>query len=202
MRDERYSIEVSDDSVVIYGDLTIEETFDFINFFDKKGFKSITSGIENSSLYLRRKSIEESVEEVRRVEHVESEKFYQGLYDQAKDRIKKLEKDVLSLEQLIKDLMTDEKKKQARIQREYENNLRYQQLLKLKEDPNVKIMLSKMGIMTEEQEASFEKAVAQNPIPDGPGVQVPFPFDWTYPQALPIPDCCATPPEGVKNEEN
>jgi len=197
MRDERYSIEVSDEAVVIYGDLTIEETFDFINFFDKKGFKSITTGIENSSLYLRRKSIEQAQETIRVTEHIESEKFYEGLYDQAKERIKKLEKDVLSLEQLIKDLMTDEKKKQAQIQREYEKNLRYQQLIKLKEDPTVKIILSEMGIMTQEQEAAFEKAVSENPIPDGPGVQVPFPFDWTYPKQEPIPNY---PPEGAKDE--
>lgn len=169
---ERYSIEVNEDAVIIYGNLSLEEIFDFLNFFDKKGFKSITNGIENSTIYMRRKSIEQSEEEVRRVEHVENEKFYQSLYDTEKERVKKLEKDILYLENLIKQLMTDEKTKQAQMQIEYEKNLRYQQLLKLKENPNVKIMLSEMGIMTKNQEEAFEKAVAEEIQVDGPGVQI------------------------------
>ena len=133
--DERYSIEVNDDAVVIYGDLSLEETFDFLNFFDKKGFKSITGGIDNSAIYMRRKSIEQVEEAVKIKEHIESEKFYENLYDQSKERIKKLEKDILSLEQLIKDLMTDEKKKQSMILRENEQLKRSQQILALSKDP-------------------------------------------------------------------
>jgi len=133
--DERYSIEVNDDAVVIWGDLSIEETFDFLNFFDKKGYKSLTHGYENSTIYMRRKSIEQAEEAVRIAEHVNTEKFYENLYDESKERIKKLEKDILSLEQLIKDLMTDEKKKQARIQRENDELHRARQIQALSQDP-------------------------------------------------------------------
>jgi hypothetical protein len=52
---ERYSIEVSDDCVLIYGDLSIRETFDFLSFFDQQGFKSVVSGHENSTLCMMTK---------------------------------------------------------------------------------------------------------------------------------------------------
>ena len=133
--DERYSIEVNDDYVVIYGDLTIEEAFDFLNFFDKKGYKSLSGCYDKASICMSRKSIEQQQEEVRKSEHESDEKFYEGLYQESKERIKKLERDILSLEQLIKDLMTDEKKKQSIIQREYESLKRSQALLALKNNP-------------------------------------------------------------------
>ncbi len=135
MGNERYSIEVSDDSIIIYGDLSIEETFDFLNFFDKKGYKSITNGDGNSALYMRRKSIDEAVQEIEKSQHIASENFYEKLYDDAKQKIRKLECDILSLEQLIKDLMTDEKRKQAALLRENEILMRSQSLLELSRNP-------------------------------------------------------------------
>lgn len=82
-----------------------------------------------------RYSIEVNEEAVKIAEHVNMEKFYQNLYDESQVRIKKLEKDILSLEQLIKDLMTDEKKKQARIQRENDELHRARQIQALSQDP-------------------------------------------------------------------
>lgn len=46
---ERYSIEAKDESIMIYGDLSIEEAFDFLSFFERKGFKRLTLGSENST---------------------------------------------------------------------------------------------------------------------------------------------------------
>lgn len=80
---------------------------------------------------------EQAEEAVKIAEHVNREKFYQNLYDESQVRIKKLEKDILSLEQLIKDLMTDEKKKQARIQRENDELHRARQIQALSQDPVV-----------------------------------------------------------------
>lgn len=56
---ERYSIEVSDGAVVIYGNLSIEEAFDFLNFFDKKGYNSIGVGHQNSALVIYKQRIED-----------------------------------------------------------------------------------------------------------------------------------------------
>ena len=132
---ERYSIEVSDESVVIYGDLSIEETFDFINFFDTKGFKSIIGGYENSSLFMRRKSIEQAEETIKIKEHIETEKFYETLYEQCKEKIKKLEKHILSLDNLIKEIVTEEKIKQERLKRQNDEIIKSNRLLNLKKNP-------------------------------------------------------------------
>lgn len=59
---ERYSIEVSDDCVFIYGDLSIREAFDFLNYFEKEGFDFIGDGYENSSLSLYKKVKKEECE--------------------------------------------------------------------------------------------------------------------------------------------
>lgn len=135
--DERYSIEVSDDTVLIYGHLSIEEAFDFLNFFDKKGFKSIDLSVDGSTLRFRRKSIEESEEEIREAEHKSSEAFYEGLYEASKQQVEKLGYKIRQLEGLIKELMQTEQEKQARLFKENESLRRSQMLLNLKNNPEV-----------------------------------------------------------------
>lgn len=102
---ERYSIQVGDDSVIIYGTLSIEETFDFINFFEKKGFKSITSGYENSTIYMQKESIKQIEEKNDLSEHIILEKKFENLYDEEKLKSSDFMKRIKQLEELIKDLM-------------------------------------------------------------------------------------------------
>jgi len=175
--DERYSIEVNDDYVVIYGDLTIEEAFDFLNFFDKKGYKSLSSVYDKASICMSRNSIEQKQEEIRKAEHESDEKFYENLYQESKERVKKLERDILSLEQLIKDLMTDEKKKQSMIQREYESLKRSQMMLNLKNNPEVQqamenfygcVTLSRPMTDEEKKLRDEELSIVQNYLPKVP----------------------------------
>jgi hypothetical protein len=52
MINERYSIEVSDDMVIIHGNLTIRESFDFLAFFDQQGYKTLCPGEQNSAMCL------------------------------------------------------------------------------------------------------------------------------------------------------
>lgn len=54
--DKRYSIEVNDEAIEMYGELTIEEAFDFLNFFDKKGFKYLIASENNSTISMRANS--------------------------------------------------------------------------------------------------------------------------------------------------
>lgn len=108
MIEERYSIEVSDDFVEIHGDLTIEETFDYLNFFEKKGFKSITGGWENSTLVMSRKGVDEKWEETRQKQHEESEAFYENLYNQSEEKIKVKNRRVEELESTIRIMFHDE----------------------------------------------------------------------------------------------
>ena len=103
---ERYSIEVNDDSVIIYGDLTIEETFDFLNFYERKGFTCVCVGIENSTLCMFKKNFakdEIETEQKKLDEKNEFEESYycQSLYEE-NIRLKKINKE---LEDLIRGIM-------------------------------------------------------------------------------------------------
>lgn len=147
--DERYSIKVSDEVVEIYGDLSIEEAFDFINFFDKKGFKSLKGDHDNYTLSMRRSSIEQMEIKAQTIEHIENEKFYEKLYDESQERTKKLEKDILTLERLIKELMTDEKIKQERLRRENDSLIRFQRIVDLSQDPVAIKAMEKFNDSTE-----------------------------------------------------
>ena len=61
---ETYFIEVTDESVEIYGELTIKETFDFLSFLERKGYKSVILGTKNSTLHmLKRDQKEEIIDE-------------------------------------------------------------------------------------------------------------------------------------------
>lgn len=58
MKDDRYSIEVSDTLVLIHGYLSIREAFDFLSFFEQQGFNCVMPGDENSCLRLFKKKDE------------------------------------------------------------------------------------------------------------------------------------------------
>jgi len=95
MKNERYSIEVSEDIVVIHGKLTIEEAFDFLNFFEKKGFDEVVVGHENSCLRLLKKN-----EQIH-----ESNDFYKKKVNELESLIKHLiEKDTFVDDVISKEL--------------------------------------------------------------------------------------------------
>ncbi len=134
--DERYSIEVNESYVEICGEITIEEAFDFINFFEKKGFKSLRSGFdEDCIICMSRTAIEEKIEHQKKIEAAEDEKFYEKLYEESTEKNHVLQNRIMHLESLIKDLMTEEKIKQSRILRENEELKRCKQILELSKDP-------------------------------------------------------------------
>jgi hypothetical protein len=49
---ECYSVECRENSVLIHGYLTIDDAFDLLHYFRKRGFTCLTPGDENSALYL------------------------------------------------------------------------------------------------------------------------------------------------------
>lgn len=138
---ERYSIEANDESVMIYGDLSIEEAFDFLSFFERKGFKSLTLGSDNSTMSFRRKSIDQVQEDVRKVEHAESEKFYENLYSNHLENSKKIVKRNEELEQLIKEIMTDKSERVKHLEKTNQELLKRIQLKQLEDDEEVKKLL-------------------------------------------------------------
>ena len=155
----RYSIEVNEESVEICGRLSIEETFDFLNFFEKKGFHCVQTICDSEGIIMTRdtlETIDEIEEKIKEKEHIESEKFYETLYDQSKEHIKKLEKQIIDLERLIKDLMTEEKTKQAQIQRQYDSLLKSQRILDLNKNTVVKNILENIQESFEIEEENLK----------------------------------------------
>ena len=141
---ERYSIEVDDESVMIYGDLSMEEAFDFLNFFEKKGYNRLTLGHENSTISMMKKSIEEAQEAVRIAEHISSEKFYQSLYEQqledAKGHIQKIQ----DLESLVKKIMVDKDERIKEMGLAIETLCKRLQLQKLENSEYVKEIMNEI----------------------------------------------------------
>ncbi len=137
--DERYSIEVNDEAVVIYGDISIEEAFDFMNFFEKKGFKSLST--DDSTLYMRKKSIPQIEETVRVAEHVNSEKFHELLHDQEKKSHEKTKTRVSELESLVKTIISDKSERIRVLEKINEANLKLIAMHKLQCDEGIREMM-------------------------------------------------------------
>jgi hypothetical protein len=62
MRSERYSMEVSDYSVEVYGEITIREAFDLIHYFDQQGYTHLSIGHENSTMRITKEQIQDEKE--------------------------------------------------------------------------------------------------------------------------------------------
>jgi hypothetical protein len=52
MTSERYSIEIYENTVYIYGYLSIREMFDHLNYFDREGYCYVIPGDQNSAMAL------------------------------------------------------------------------------------------------------------------------------------------------------
>lgn len=141
MSGERYTIEVHDDFVEIHGDLTIEEAFDYMNFFEKKGFKSLISGWENSTILLSRKGVEEKCQELLEKEHIQSEAFYEQLYGQQQEKEKALNRRIDELESLMRLMFSDESDKVNKLRKENEVLIKQLKKNKLEENEEVKKLL-------------------------------------------------------------
>lgn len=147
MREERYSIEVSDDFVEIHGDLSIEEAFDYMNFFDKKGYKSLRTGWENSTLLLARKDIAQKQEEIRQEAAKQSEAMYEQFYQSERKEHDKTKERVRQLEDLMKQLMSEEYQKYKALKEENDKLVKNQTVQFLHEDPQVQRILKEGGFI-------------------------------------------------------
>lgn len=128
---ERYSIYVYDGIVIIYGSLTIEETFDFINYFEKKGFNEVGVGDENSTLLLRKTDYEH-----KRLTEENFNRLHEKLEDNDKEQkliISDLKRHIKDQESVIKDMEQRHQRQMDLHKKDFEQNQRYRTLLKLRE---------------------------------------------------------------------
>lgn len=160
---EKYSIEAMDDCVIIYGTLTIEEAFDFISFYDKKGFTELGVGIENSTICLYRTDLQQ-----KRISEESFARVQEKLEDNDKEQkliisdLKKLIKDqqsvIIDLEQRYQIAMDNYK-------RDLDLNHKFRTLLRLRNDLNVKNILKEAGF--DENDTELKEFLKNFEVEDG-----------------------------------
>lgn len=104
--DEKYSIHVDEESVEIYGDLTIEETFDFLSFFERKGYKSVVPGLEDSTLRMRKIDKNENIIDQRLSDLKDEVSDYKRWLEKEQDKHEKTKQKLKDTELLLKSLET------------------------------------------------------------------------------------------------
>lgn len=140
---ERYSIEVNDESVEIYGELTIEETFDFLSFFERKGYKSVILGTENTTLHLLKRDQSEEIFDQRVTDLKDEVEDYQKWLEKEKESHQKTTKRLNYVEALLKSLMSENYTKYQKLHQENMELLKAQCIQKLSENPEVQQILNK-----------------------------------------------------------
>lgn len=139
--EHRYTIEVSDKEISIEGRLSIEEMFDWLNYFDKQGFKSAEMSYNEGSLILHKYTIEEKEKYLKSEEKKEDDIFYEKLYNSEKEANICLMENVKYLEDLIKKLMTEEHQKRFILEEENQKLHKERKIQEMQSDPNVKAIL-------------------------------------------------------------
>lgn len=186
---ERYSIEVNDESVEIYGELTIEETFDFLSFFERKGYKSVILGTENTTLHLLKRDQSEEIFDQRVTDLKEQVGDYKELLKKEIEEHSNTRGKLTDVERLLKQLMSEEHKKYKELHEENQKLIKATIATQLADNPEVQQILDKMKLsrpMTEEEKKQSYEELVQ--------------LKNDYPH-IPIPDPTNYPPEGEKNEE-
>jgi flagellar motility protein MotE (MotC chaperone) len=127
--------------VQIYGDLTIEEAFDFLSFFERKGYKSVVIGEENSTLRMMKIDQKDKIIDQRVRDLKDEVANYKKWLSIEKESHEETEKKLKSVEVLLKTLMSEEREKYKKLHEENEKIIRSQMIMELKRDPKVqKIM--------------------------------------------------------------
>lgn len=138
---ERYSIEVTEESVEIYGELTIEETFDFLSFFERKGYKSVILGTENSTLHLLKRDAGEAIVDQRIIDLKDEVTDYKKWLEKEQKNHEETKEKLKDVERLLKQLMSEEYKKYKKLHDENQELMKAQTALFLHENPEVQKML-------------------------------------------------------------
>ncbi len=112
----RYSIQVGEEIVEIFGDLTIEEAFDFLSFFERKGYKSVVIGSENSTLRMMKIDQDEEIVNERISQLIEEVSDYENYLKCEKESHKNTLDKLRYTETLMKSFMNEESKKKLHVE--------------------------------------------------------------------------------------
>lgn len=177
---ERYSIEVTDEVVEIFGDLTIEEAFDFLSFFERKGYKSLILGDQNSTLRMMKRDQSEVIHDEVILELKEQIKDSKEYFEREKKSHEATAQKLKDVEVLMKQVMSEQYAKYKALYEENRKLLRSQQLHFLNESPEVKQMLKSGGsiaesvLMTEEEkERALNRLLNMKNDSNEPTISIP-----------------------------
>ena len=134
---ERYSIEVCDYEVQIYGELTIREAFDFLSFFDQQGYNKVIIGHENSTLRL--------IKEKETNENESDFNLHETLWKDEKETSSQLRKRLKEQEELIKVLMIDDTDRCKKLKQENERLASKISKEKFENNPEALKIVEQMG---------------------------------------------------------
>lgn len=139
------SIEIDEECVEIFGDLTIEETMDFLMFFSSKGYEAVVLGAENSTLRmmkmdLKKRELDKQSEELtsRLNEYKEMLGKEIKSHQETKDRVQ-------TIEAIMKTLASEKNEIYKEYREEIQKNIRAQQIIDLANNPVVKSIMKDMG---------------------------------------------------------
>lgn len=171
---ERYSLEVYDDVVEIYGDLTIEEAFDFLSFFERKGYKSVVLGSENSTLRMMKRDQQGEIVDERITNLKDQVVEYRGWLAKEQADHKKSTDKLKDVEDLMKNLMSEEYKKYKALYDENQKIIRSNMIMQLSDNPDVqKIMEDNFAdrkisrpMTQEEKDGAFNELLKIQKDPD------------------------------------
>lgn len=155
---ERYSIEVTEEIVEIYGDLTIEEAFDFLSFFERKGYKSVVLGSENSTLRMMKRDQAEEIHDQFVLNLKEQIISYKKSFDNECKSHEATAQKLKDIEVLMKQLMSEEYAKYKALYEDNQKIIRSHMIIQLKDNPEVqKIMENQLGEMPPEKKFQEER---------------------------------------------
>lgn len=146
MREGRYSIEVDEEIVEIYGNITVEEAFDFINFFDRKGYKTLTTGSENSTIRLWKKDYHEFVAEMRKKEQAEEEETYHALFKKEEEYHRQTKNKLEQVESLLKLMFVEESDKVKTLKAKIDVLEKHLKQTKLADNPEFQKILNSFTV--------------------------------------------------------
>jgi len=153
--DERYKIEVSDEAVKITGTLTIREAFDFLNFFDREGYTTLEDWSEHSTLYLRKRNLDQEMTDRVNKDTLEEIAHIRELYKSEKERSESLAQKVEELDGMIKNFFHDESDRVKDLRRQLEKQDKLITILKLKNSPEASEIMKIPGIEGEGFSGSY-----------------------------------------------
>lgn len=100
MNDIRYTIEVFERTVEIFGRIPIDDLFDFIDQFKKKGFNEVIEGCEESTIRIFKNDLIKNKQD----EQIEKN-IYETFYEEEKKENESLKNRISQLESFFKLLL-------------------------------------------------------------------------------------------------